>query len=277
MSDILILGARGQIGRELIKALPRESWFNIHAYDSSMINYLNKAELTLLVKSLKPTYIINCAAYTNVDGAELDHQHNLVTKLNIDLPKNLAELASSIDADFIHFSTDYVYDGRLNEYYENDQEKPINKYGVTKLLGDEFALLNYRTKIFRVQSVYSEHNSNFYKAIKRKVDAGESLRVVHDQFSAPTSASWIAKQVIKTLQHPSYGVFHLAPKGLCSFAEFAETISEGSVERITYRQYGNPTPRPLVTKLNTDRFQRMFHPITDTWQDVFAEFKSKLN
>lgn len=279
MNKILLLGARGQIGKSFLKLLPKETWFDIHAYDGSMLNYLDKTELKFVVNALKPSLIINCAAYTNVDNAELDNQSDIVCKLNIELPKNLAEMADKINAELIHFSTDYVYDGKQNEYYENDKEIPLNKYGLTKAFGDEFALMNYRTKVFRVQSVYSEHNSNFYKAIKKKVDAGEPLRVVSDQFTAPTSAEWIAEQVIKTFHYQSYGIFNLAPKGLCSFADFAEVIADGKVpvERVTYKEYGSKTSRPMVTQLNTSRFQRMFHEITDSWQDVYKDFKSKNN
>lgn len=279
MNRILVIGAKGQIGRSLLSLLPRETWYDVHAYDSSMVNYLNKAELQLLVHNLKPTFIFNCAAYTQVDNAELDNQHDLVCKLNIELPKNLSTFASDVNAELIHFSTDYVFDGKQLEYYETDKKNPINEYGMTKSIGEEFALLNHKTKVFRVQSVYSEHNNNFYKAIKKRVDAGQPLRVVNDQFMAPTSAEWIAKQVIRTMPYACYGVFHLTPNGSCTFADFAERIADGKVpvERISYKEYGNKTPRPMVTRLNNGRFQRMFHEITDSWQDVYDQFKSKIN
>lgn len=279
MNRILVIGSKGQIGRTLVSALPKETWYDVHAYDSSMVNYLNKEELKLLVHNIKPTFIFNCAAYTHVDNAELDNQHDLVCKLNIELPKNLAKFAGDVNAELIHFSTDYVFDGKQLEYYETDKKNPINEYGLTKSIGEEFALQNSKTKVFRVQSVYSEYNSNFYKAIKKRVDANEPLRVVNDQFMAPTSASWIVKQVIRTMPYQCYGVFHLSPNGSCTFADFAEKIADGKVpvERISYKEYGNKTPRPMVTRLNTGRFQRMFHEITDSWQDVYEDFKSKNN
>jgi dTDP-4-dehydrorhamnose reductase len=187
----------------------------------------------------------------------------------------------------IHFSTDYVFDGKKNEYVETDRVNPLNRYGLTKSIGEKFVLEYPKSKVFRVQTVYSKHNTNFYKSIAAKALADEPASVVSDQFMAPTSATWIAQQVYRTLDVPQYGLYHLTPKGFCSFADFAELIYATTyktvynkpslpVKRIHYKDLNSIVQRPLVTIMNHDKFNAAFHPITDTWEDVYNTFLSKI-
>jgi dTDP-4-dehydrorhamnose reductase len=279
---IVVLGERGQIGSEIVQLLHSAN----HQYwslNGSYGYYNNPEKLRMFMNEIEPEIIINCAAYTNVAAAEEFTNHRAVTELNIQLPKNLTDIAAQHNAEIVHFSTDYVYDGKKNEYYETDRVKPLNNYGLTKGVGDRFVLEYPKSKVFRVQAVYSNRNSNFFKSIKAKALLDEQVSVVADQFTTPTSASWIANQVYKTLFMPQYGLYHLSPKGFCTFADFAEWIYATTyptiynkptlpVKRILYKELNASVNRPMVTILNHKKFNSAFFPITETWEDVYREF-----
>jgi len=279
---VVILGARGQIGREITK-LVREGLHKWWAFNGTILDYNNPDRIHRIMNEIQPEIIINCAAYTNVAAAEEDANHRSVSEMNIQLPKNLTDAAMHHNAEIIHFSTDYVYDGKKNEYHEDDRVKPLNNYGLTKSIGDKFVLEYAKAKVFRVQAVYSAHNTNFYKSIATKSYEDEPVTVVSDQFTTPTSAAWIAKQVYRTLFTPQYGLYHLSPNGFCSFADFADLIYATTypgiynkpthpVKRIHYKDLNASVNRPMVTILNHDKFNSTFFPITETWEDVYNEF-----
>lgn len=271
---IIVFGSTGQIGSHLVDLLRVNERNTVFAVNRETLDYSNPQEVHRRIDLFQPDIIINCAAYTNVAGAEEKGNQRLATELNIQLPKNLTDAAKRHSAEIIHFSTDYVYDGKRNEYFETDKVKPLNNYGLTKSIGDKFVLEYDRAKVFRVQSVYSDKNSNFYKAINDKAERGEAVTVVDDQYTSPTSASWIAKQVQRTLLIPNYGLFHLSPNKFCSFADFAERIIAGRVplKRIRYKDMSSHVQRPLVTILNHEKFDNAFFAITDTWEEVYEDF-----
>lgn len=276
----VIIGSRGQIGSALDNILNEnfrmgESWWS---FNSTTLQYNNPKNVHDVLDSIQPDLIINCVAYTDVNGANDDRNHRAATELNIQLPKNLVDVAAKHNAELIHFSTDYVYDGKKNEYHEDDKVKPLNHYGLTKSIGDKFVLEYAKAKVFRVQSVYSNFNSNFFRAINAKAEKGEPVTVVGDQYTSPTSAEWIAKKVYDTLAIPNYGLFHLSPNGFCSFADFAEKIVAGRVpvKRIRYKDYNSPVQRPLVTILNHEKYDNAFQPITESWEEVYESFYSKI-
>ena len=274
---IVLLGSRGQIGNELTKLL-RFSGRNIWAYNSEYVDYTNPSMLREVIDDIKPKIIINCVAYTNVVKAEETDGEKEAAVLNIQLAKNLTDIAVRHSADLIHFSTDYVFDGKKNEYYETDRVNPLNRYGLTKSIGEKFTLEYDKSKVFRVQSVYSDRNSNFFKAINAKAEQGLPVTVVDDQYTAPTSAAWIAEQVSKVIDIPSYGLYHLTPNKFCSFADFAELIVNGRVPviRAHMKSMESVVNRPMVTIMNHDKFDKAFHPITDTWEDVYYKFITKI-
>ena len=280
---VLVFGTNGQIGSQIIKLLLDNSQHILRTYSSCTLEYNNPQDVRKAVDTFEPDIIINAVAYTDVAGAENRENHRAVTELNIQLPKNLTDAAKRHNAELIHFSTDYVYDGKKNEYREDDRVKPLNNYGLTKSIGDRFVLEYDKAKVFRVQSVYSKKNKNFFKSIEAKALMDEPANVVSDQFTSPTSAEWIAKQVYRTLLIPQYGLFHLSPNGFCSFADFAELIYATTyptiynkptppIKRIRYKELNASVDRPMVTILNHEKFDNAFFPITETWEDVYREF-----
>jgi len=279
---IVILGARGQIGSEITR-LVREGQHRWWAFNGTVFDYNNPDRIRRIMDEIQPEVIINCAAYTNVATAEEAANHRAVSELNIQLPKNLTDVAGEHNAEIIHFSTDYVYDGKKNEYKEDDRVKPLNNYGLTKSIGDKFVLEYSKSKVFRVQAVYSNRNINFFRSIQAKALADEPATVVSDQFTTPTSALWIAKQVYRTLFTPQYGLYHLSPNGFCSFADFAELIYATNyptiynkpnppIKRIHYKDLNVSVNRPMVTILNHEKFNNAFFSITESWEDVYNEF-----
>ena len=276
MSKAIIFGSRGQIGTEISTQLKEAGWEVVELH-SGIISYTSQQQIQEIVKKETPDVVVNCVAYTNVDGAEREENLQEVYALNVWLPTFLTEACTKIKCEFIHYSTDYVFDGSKILYSEESQTNPLNMYGKTKLIGECIALSYSKTKVFRVQSVYSNTNKNFYKAISSRVDVSKTMNVVDDQIMAPTSAGWIAKQTIKTIGSGKYGLYNLVPDGMCSFADFAEEIVDGkcTINRISYRDWGSQTSRPLRTIMSNNKFKQDFGHL-EHWTEVFSEFKSKL-
>lgn len=275
---ILILGAKGQIGSGFQRILKNPTAdYKTYFIDSSKLDYNKMSDMEIPFKNIKPDIVINCVAYTNVDGAELPENRELCRYLNVEFPCMIAAFCKKYGAEFIHFSTDYVYNGIPQKVYtELDDAAPLNYYGKTKLRADKILRIFDKVKIFRVQAVYSPHNSNFYKAIDSLCNVKPYINVVADQLTCPTHAYWIADMVYKTLDEPAYGLFHLKPNGNCSFADFAELISDGRavINRVTTEQYGSRTKRPKNANLSNEKFKCTFGRINLDWKQVYQKYKS---
>ncbi len=187
---ILLFGKNGQIGRELQNSL--SPFGEIKSYDSRMANFEDSQKLRTIISDQTPDIIVNAAAYTAVDKAE--YEFSKARQVNGEAVKVLAEEAKKQKAWLIHYSTDYVFDGKkAKPYVEADSPHPLNTYGKTKLLGEEaIKKINGNHLIFRTSGVYSPHGSNFLKTILSLAKKRDEIKVVCDQFSTPTSAKFIA-------------------------------------------------------------------------------------
>ena len=226
---ILITGINGQVGHALMQQLKDHELIGLTRKDCELTK---PDQIRWVIDQYKPDLIINPAAYTKVDQAQ--DEPELAFKVNRDAPKVMAEKAREYDIPFIHFSTDYVFDGKKRGgYKEDDPTNPLGVYGQTKLAGEE-AIQNIGRKfyIFRTSWVYSNVGQNFYLTIKKISQERHAIRGVADQFGVPTPSLFIAKQIqkmISQLSSDNVGIYHLAPNGQCSWYDFAKEIMINTV------------------------------------------------
>ena len=271
---ILITGTKGQVGHALTKTLTEHQIIALTRQDCDLTN-LDHIKQT--IDQHQPDLIINPAAYTQVDQAE--DEKDLAFLVNRDAPRVMAEKAREYDIPFIHFSTDYVFDGeKEGAYMEDDPTHPLGVYGQSKLAGEE-AIQNVGGKfyIFRTSWVYSEIGHNFYLTMKGLSEKRDEIRVVSDQFGVPTSNLFIAKHtqnIIKQLSSKNTGIYHLVPDGQCSWCEFAKQIITkttpafdiNNILPVDTDQYPTNAKRPKSSVLDNSLIKTVFMLKFDDWK-----------
>lgn len=225
MTSFLILGGSGILGSEVIRSANKLG-LDYLAPRSSDLDIRNSSLADEFISNYQPNWIINCAAWTDVEGAE--DSISLADQLNAQAVGNLAAAALKNGSSLIHFSTDYVFDGNSSSAYEvSDSTNPINQYGASKLRG-ELALTDSGLKsgyVVRTSWLYGAQGKNFVKTMARKALNGESVNVVDDQIGSPTSARDLAAATFEIVRvKPEAGIFHFANQGSCSWYEFAQEI-----------------------------------------------------
>jgi dTDP-4-dehydrorhamnose reductase len=306
---ILLTGKKGQIGAQLAVLLPRLG--EVAAFDHHELDLLNLDQIRRTIRDVQPDIIVNAAAYTSVDQAESEERQARI--INADAPALMAEEAKRIGAWLVHYSTDYVFDGLKSlPYTESDQPNPLNVYGKTKLAGEEaIRLVGVPHLIFRTAWVYGTTRRNFLLTILRLATEREELKVVGDQFGAPTWSHEIAQGTMKALEQLSQqgcevlsrfgGIYHITAAGETSWFEFAKAVLDEAsrmprgipwfeaatrgqplvarrVTPITTREYPTPARRPAHTVLSNSRLKQDFGMEPPGWslqlRAVFAEDRS---
>jgi dTDP-4-dehydrorhamnose reductase len=294
---ILLTGRNGQVGSELAQLLPRLG--EVTALGRQELDLLNIHDIRRAVQHARPSLIVNAAAYTTVDRAEKEEA--LAHAINADAPAVIAEEAKKIGAVVIHYSTDYVFDGtKHTPYTEDDPTNPISAYGRTKLAGEEaIRATGIPHLIFRTAWVYATSGKNFLLTILRLATEREELRIVSDQFGAPTSSREIAQattRVLVDLPRKSgsslpeiTGTYNLTASGETTWHEFATTIIEDCSQLprdtpwfaaatsnrpliakriipITTADYPTPARRPAYSVLSNVRFAATFGFTLPAWR-----------
>ena len=216
---ILVTGAGGQLGRELIDVLaPHE----VHGRDHRALDITNREAVRETVEQVRPAWVINAAAYNDVDAAE--GAAELAFAVNASAPGYLAEAAARTGAGVVHISTDYVFDGRKGApYTETDRAQPLSVYGRSKYEGELQVLSAHPSAcVVRTAWLYGEYGKNFVKAILSAAERGAPLKVVADQVGSPTWTRHLAEGIGELIQTPARGLFHVANGGSCSRFEFAQ-------------------------------------------------------
>ena len=285
---ILLTGCAGQLGRELKRSLACLG--DLVACDRRQLDLAQPDALRDVVRAMAPTIIVNAAAYTAVDQAEAEPE--LAAAINAEAPGILAEEARRLDALLIHYSTDYVFDGgKPAPYVEDDVAAPLSAYGRSKREGElAIAASGARHLIFRSSWVFGLHGDNFMKTMLRLGREREELRVVGDQFGAPTWTRHLADATALILARkdvPS-GPYHLAAAGETSWHGYAEAIFAEAqraglleklpvVRRIASADYPLPAPRPANSRLDCSRLRRDFGLALPDWRtgliDCLADAK----
>ncbi|MGE8246158.1 MAG: dTDP-4-dehydrorhamnose reductase [Stenotrophomonas maltophilia] len=286
--SILLLGANGQLGRELQRALAplgtivATTRTGVLPYGSvcEVADFDQPGSLTALLDHLHPSVVVNAAAYTAVDRAEDDR--DAAFRANAEAPGVLARWCAQACVPLVHYSTDYVFDGQgTRPYREDDATAPLGVYGASKLAGeDAIRAAGGQHLIFRTAWVYASHSANFLRTMLRVGADRDALRVVADQIGTPTPARLIADVTAQALQHDGglSGTWHLTAKGETSwhgFAEaiFAEAVAAGvlprapTVEAITTAEYPTPAQRPAYSHLDVAKLEKDFGVTLPRWQD----------
>ncbi len=285
-TKIILLGSQGIVGSELIKKLKDEH--ELYSFTHSDLDITNKECLRGKFNDIKPDTIINAAAYTDVEDAEINQK--LCYDVNYNAVTNIAQLCKEIKAHLVHFSTDYVFDGKKNKpYLENDISSPLNTYGDSKNKADEtIKKSNCRYTIFRTSWVYGSTGSNFVKKILEKALKQNDLDIVSDQYGSPTSSNLIAEIIqmfISTngIKQPHSGeVFNLCPSGSTSWYEFAKKIINyaSRIDRkyniricpIRSYEYKSKVNRPNYTVLSNQKLCSYFDIDIQNWEHYLESF-----
>ncbi|TQM17677.1 dTDP-4-dehydrorhamnose reductase [Pseudoxanthomonas sp. 3HH-4] len=281
----LLLGANGQVGNELRRSLaamgevvPTTRCGELPDGGRCEIADFDRPDtLVELVERIRPTVVINAAAYTAVDKAEDDIE--AAFRANAEAPGVLARACKDRGIPFVHYSTDYVFDGwGIRPYREDDATSPLGVYGASKLAGEEAVReAGGHHLILRTAWVYGQHGHNFLRTMLRVGAERDELRMVADQIGTPTPASLIADVTAELLrkQVPVSGTFHLTPRGETSWHGFAEAIFDEAVARgllaraprvlaITTADYPTRAQRPSYSPLDIGKLeQQLGHPLAD--------------
>lgn len=276
MKKILVTGANGQLGQSINAC--KDEFINYHILFSGKreLDVTSKEEVKSFVIENNIDVIINCAAYTNVDQAELNSKE--AELLNFQAVKNLAEVAKSEDVSLIHISTDYVFDGKSAvPYLETNEVCPQNIYGETKLKGENVLKeINPKNSvIIRTSWLYGEYGHNFVKTMLKLFDERKSVSVVADQIGAPTYAMDLAKtilQIAPKINCENVEVYHYTNSGKCSWYEFAKEILKQTrykceLKPVFSSEYPTKAKRPKFSLLNTEKIQKEFNIEIPNWKD----------
>lgn len=273
---VLVTGANGQLGYDVVKELQKQ---NIECYGATRKDFdLIDFEVTeKFIVNYMPDVVIHCAAYTAVDKAE--DEQGLCYLVNASATENIAEICKKINAKMLYISTDYVFDGTKEGAYEvDDIPNPINVYGKTKLLGEQ-AVQRILDKYFivRISWVFGEHGNNFVKTMLKLGKERKELNVVADQYGSPTYTVDLAALLVEMIKTDKYGIYHATNEGVCTWAEFAEEIFkiaklDVKVNHITTAEYPTKAKRPLNSRLSKNSLKINSLKQLNNWQNVVKYF-----
>ncbi len=282
--NILVTGANGQLGNEI----RRRSVGSSHHFtftDVAELDITDAAALLEMASNTKAEFIINCAAYTNVDKAEDDEQ--TAHLINCTATANLAAAAKQVGATLIHVSTDYVFDGcGCTPYTEEAAVAPTGAYGRTKLAGEQaVAESGCKHIIIRTAWLYSPFGRNFVKTMRTLTAERELLQVVFDQVGSPTYAGDLADAILQIVEggtHEAYGTYHYSNEGVCSWYDFAKEICEMSGNVCDIRpchsdEFPSKVARPHYSVLDKTKIKTTFGISIPHWKESLAACIKELN
>lgn len=272
--SIAILGGRGMLGTDLTKHLGRYG-FEAKIFDLPEFDITNHKLLKQAVESCE--LIVNCAAYTNVDGAESNT--DLAYAVNAKAVGELGNLAGKMNKWVLHISTDFVFDGQSDKpYRETDQTNPISQYGKSKLAGEQLLIeSNCPCCIIRVQWTYGLAGKNFVTKLLELAKTRKELKVVSDQIGSPTSTIEAAKAIGQLIEKKPQGIYHFAADGFVSRFDMAKFVFDKMNIAINLKSCGSdefqaPAKRPLSSRFNCEKIKGLLEEPIRNWQEPLEEF-----
>lgn len=281
--NILVTGANGQLGNEMriVSKNTKDNYIftDVNQVEGLETAYLDITDLEAIRKMVKENdidAIVNCAAWTNVDGAEDPEKYALVEKLNATAPENLAIAMKEVDGWLVQISTDYVFGKEPYNIPCNPDQKgtPTGVYGMTKLLGEQKIIATgCKYIIIRTAWLYSEFGKNFCKTMLNLTATKPSLKVVFDQCGTPTYALDLANAIITILDRPQVGVFHFSNEGVCSWYDFTQMIAriagnrDCDIQPCYSSEYPSPVTRPSYSVLDKRTIKETFGVKVPYWVD----------
>ena len=281
MFKVLVTGAKGQVGSEIVKTVP--AGFTVIGLGSNELDITNQQQVTAVIAQYKPDLIINAAAYTAVDKAESDSDNAYA--VNQQAVAWLAQAAKQADIPFFHISTDYVFDGEsTTPYKETDPVNPQSVYGMSKLAGEQvLAATHNKHIILRTSWVFGAEGNNFVKTMLRLGKERDELSVVADQHGCPTSARSIAEVLWQLAEKYMseralpWGIYHFSNSPACTWHEFAVEIFQQAKERgllenipsvksITSEDYPTPAKRPAWSVLDCNKIEFLLDKKVALWE-----------
>lgn len=285
--NILVTGANGQLGNEM-RIISKNSTDNYIFTDVNQVEgvetlYLDITDLEAIRKMVTDNNvqaIVNCAAWTNVDGAEDPEKYALVEKLNATAPESLAKAMKEVGGLLIHISTDYVFGGdSYNTPCKEDQKgTPTGVYGLTKLHGEQnIQRVGCNHVIIRTAWLYSEFGKNFVKTMLNLTATNPQLKVVFDQVGTPTYAYDLAKAIYEIIENRKYegntGIYHFSNEGVCSWFDFTKMIAEYSgqtacdIQPCHSNEFSSPVKRPSYSVLDKTKVKEVFGLKVPYWTE----------
>jgi dTDP-4-dehydrorhamnose reductase len=265
---LLVTGAAGMLGHEVVAAAEKLG-HEVAAWDLPECDLTDEAQTIGAIRRLEPRAVINCAAYTDVDGAEADEP--TAERVNAGAAGNLARACAATSARLVHVSTDYVFDGSKREpWVESDAVNPLGAYGRTKLHGEQQIADGHADHaIVRTAWLFGPHGPNFVSTMLRLAAERDEVSVVTDQVGSPTFAGHLAPALVDMAERSDTGLFHGAGAGSCSWYELTLEAYDAAgvacrVLPTTAERFARPAPRPAYSVLGSERE----HPITlPPWQE----------
>jgi dTDP-4-dehydrorhamnose reductase len=285
--SVLLFGRAGQVGGEVLRLL--EGRADVTAPAEGDLDFRDENGLRTAVQGARPTVIINAAAYTAVDRAE--SEPDIAHAVNAVAPGVLAEEAARVGALFVHYSTDYIFDGTKGvPYVEADPPAPLGVYGRSKLEGERRVLVaGGRSVILRTSWVYGPRGNNFLVTMLRLFLERDEVRVVDDQVGAPTTARYLAQATLRVVEADpataACGLFHVTAGGRTSWCGFARRILELDrrpakrcvrVVPIATSAYPTPARRPAWSVLDSSRFSDAFGFAQRLWEELLEEVMAEV-
>jgi dTDP-4-dehydrorhamnose reductase len=277
-NSISIMGGKGMLGSDLAN-ICQQKGFKTTILDLPEFDITNPQQLAEVVRSSK--VIINCAAYTNVDGAE--SQIESAYKVNAEAVGRLGALARKVDAWVMHISTDFVFDGRSNKpYAETDTPNPINTYGKTKRAGEYLlSQSGCRYCIMRIEWTYGSTSNNFVTKLIQRAKTSGILKVVDDQIGSPTATTEVAKTICKLLSKKPEGILHFSSSGYVSRFGMAEFIFDKLSTDVNLlpcktSDYVSEAARPLNSRFDCSKITKLLDEPIEPWQGPLERFLRQL-
>lgn len=276
----LIFGKKGQVGSSLVQLLAGEH--EVIGLDQEDLDLVEYGAIESAIVEQKPDWVINASAYTAVDRAQ--EEVELADAINHLAPAAMARACARLQCGFMHYSTDYVFDGNAERpYTETDRPNPQSVYGETKLAGEQAVLLEYPSAIIlRTAWVYAREGANFVNTMLRLANNRDELGVVDDQYGSPTLAHDLAQASVEIVEKTPLdsldqvaGIYHATGSGMTSWHGFAREIFQLAGKEITLRaittaDYPTPAPRPHYSVLSNEKLQRVFGLALPDWRESLA-------
>lgn len=277
---VLVTGVNGQLGYDVVKCLESRN-IDCIGVDISDFDITNKEQTDKFILDYKPTVIVHCSAYTAVDKAEDDKE--ICYKVNVEGTRNIANACKNLNAKMIYISTDYVFPGVGEQFYETtDETGPLGVYGLTKLQGEEVVQeLLEKFYIVRISWVFGVNGNNFVKTMLRIGKERDTVNVVGDQIGSPTYTADLAILLCDMLITEKYGIYHATNEGICSWAEFAEEIFKvvgykTSVNSIKTAEYPTKAVRPKNSRMSKEKLEESGFLKLPHWKDALARYIENL-
>ncbi|MCX7591258.1 MAG: dTDP-4-dehydrorhamnose reductase [Kiritimatiellae bacterium] len=272
---IVVLGAAGMLGHDVVCTCRAMNW-EVYGFDLPEVDIASEEHG--LDRLPDCDWVVNCAAYTDVDGAETERGKAFA--VNCDGARRVATWCARKKTRLLHLSTDYVFDGNTDvPYVENDPPAPLNVYGWSKYEGERAVRREWeQALIVRTQSLFGRHGRNFVRAILKRIIEGErTLEVVCDQVSCPTYTQHLAEALRRLMAGGFSGTVHVSSSGQCSWYEFARAIVEAvgahvEIRAVSAARYGRPARRPAFSVLSKALYSRLTGHTMPSWEEGLAEY-----